>query len=842
MATPRAPRSSFGGAILLVLALAATLDGLACAFSDRVRVPPVEPTASMAFAAGQAHLRAEQPDLAREAFGRAAALDPAWVAPRRALDDLLRADLRGVDALAARRAELAARPGGADLLYLVGRLEGRAGMARFEQAIRLDPDLAWGHHGIAWTSHLAGDPRAALRHGRRALELARDTWERSTFAVAMARYELAVGRTDRAARVLEARLAEPDVLASDRASLEAWLARAELSSTDPLRAERGFQRGLALFTGLDPSEDEANLVAAAMLDNPAGRSPAELATELGAALAAREGPGRAVLRAELLLRAGSAPLALGLLRRDPAAAGLLERPELAAARFATGGGSAAVEEWLGRQPTFVLDDAGLPRDPRLARLVRVARGGTPAELGDALLAAGWFREARALASHLAEDDLDRALDLEARASAGLALLGGVQRLLELVDRGQSYPGPWAPAAGAEDGASEERPAELGPRPINDVPDLLAALEPLFANHRRATLGTGSAPFPLTASPTERYGPFASAVHPGPTYSVADAARGRGAAGAPVPGLAAELDRIGRFGIFGEALGGGGPDGTLLRRVLVEERAGEHLGVPWSGTVAWCDGTDVPSRPGRQGARISGAALHEGYWIDLAAVRDEALLWGRLEEEFLGPEADPGRVDRLLATRGLVVEGPDPVAARTAPGPLLGEGDRVRLAILRERRAAGASRPLVPFEELVEVTAVHEEGHLCDRTRFLPLGRNLLEGFGLLSQGGFSPRGVARTLEYRAQLVALCGVPDPRVPLSDILTAVESGTTTTPHAAGYGSLLRDLLETWNEEIRRDPGRWSDVDGGRLLVHQLHTLGAEDVRHLARELARARGMVE
>ena len=322
------------------------------------------------------------------------------------------------------------------------------------------------------------------------------------------------------------------------------------------------------------------------------------------------------------------------------------------------------------------------------------------------------------------------------------------------------------------------------------------------------------------------------VHPGPTFSRADAEAGAGQAGDPVGGLAAELDALGRFGIFGEALGGGGPDGTLLRRLLVERRSGEHLGVPWSGLVAWCEGADVESRPGRLGARISGAALHEGYWVDVAAVREDLLVWRRLEQSFLDGE-DRAALEAALAVRGLPLEPPARAGALVA---LLGQADRVRLAILRER---GASPTL---DELVLLTALHEEGHLCDRTRFLPIGTNLLGGLRLLSAGGFSPRGVMRELEERAQLVCLAQAPDPRVPLADILAAAEFGGSVTPHAGAYRELLEAWLELLAELVAADPGAFPSLDRGHLLAHQLHWLGPEEVRAVSLELARRKGLVE
>ena len=71
---------------------------------------------------------------------------------------------------------------------------------------------------------------------------------------------------------------------------------------------------------------------------------------------------------------------------------------------------------------------------------------------------------------------------------------------------------------------------------------------------------------------------------------------------------------------------------------------------------------------------------------------------------------------------------------------LGEGRRIMLALLAER--AHSSQPverIVPLDELLDVTARHEDGHLTDRTRFLPLSRQPLRALGLLFSAGFTLR-------------------------------------------------------------------------------------------------------
>jgi hypothetical protein len=358
---------------------------------------------------------------------------------------------------------------------------------------------------------------------------------------------------------------------------------------------------------------------------------------------------------------------------------------------------------------------------------------------------------------------------------------------------------------------------------------------------------------LSSSPTLEYMSVGAIVHPGPWFRDSDERAGLGAVGAPVPGLAAVLQRLGRFGVFGQMWGAGGPDGTILQRVLAEERSGEHFGVHWDGTVVWCEGADLKSRAGRMGADISGAALHEGYWIDVAAVRREHGPWRAIEARYRSDER--GRLLAALATRGLELSTPHERESarrreRRQATTLLGAADRVRLAVLRDRAGAEAAEPrrelpsaraLVPLDELLEVTAIHEQGHLCDRTRFLPLSRHALAAARFLFATGFSPTGVSRRLEYRAQLTALAEAPDPRLPLVTILRAAEgSADGPTPHGSAYRELLTDFLWVLDRELAQEPARYPRISPDHVLAHQLHWLTPGEVRRLARILARREGL--
>lgn len=772
--------------------------------------------------------RGEARTLAREQLRIALDLCPGWVAPRRMQDELAREDLEGIAALAEHLDALARAPDAATS-YLAGRLEGLAGHERFARAVRIDPDLAWGHHGLAFAAAQRGDARAAVEHARAAHDRARDPSERAFFVASLARFLAQIDESDEALDVLDAALEHDGLRPLDRADVVAERVRIGLVHEDARERRDAYERGLELLA--DPACDDARVdeTLPRLLLAPSIEDLDR--TRLGLSLSLRASPARDRWRAHIELARAPSPLALGLLERARAASPdvAVDALALRRARCAAGDIERGIEAWVEALPPQVLAPDGTPADERLAEVQRRARAlasaataerdAALASLCEAFLDAGWFHEARAAASRLAGGDLERALELDARAAAGIALFEELERLASRTD----------PTRAAR---------EDGPERITSLVELLEALAGPLA---RADAFLGGATDraqlarELVEGPRMRYGGFGELVHPGPRFSAADADDGLGARDAEVGGLAAALRRFGRFALVGEVVGGGGPDLSVLPLVRLEQRAGEHLGVPWSGTIAWCEEADVGSRAARAGAAIGGAALHEGYWIDLSVARGEHASWTSLRARFAN---DRERVERALAVRGLpVAQGASARAERTSASALLGEGRRVRLALLRDRARDGEVLGEIALGEVVDAVARHEEGHLCDRTRFLPLSRHLWKALAMLVEARFSPRSVNELLEYRAQLTSLCVTEDPRVALAQILDASEDGGGgVTAHAAAYRRLLADWLRVLDDELARDPAAYAALDRGRTLVHQVHALSAEDVRRVSRALAK------
>ncbi|HTF89081.1 MAG TPA: hypothetical protein VK843_11775 [Planctomycetota bacterium] len=855
--------------LALILALGLGLAGCRGPGIPRV-LDPVDAEASSLYERARERWRRggiQALEEARENALRASVIAPDWIAPRRFQDELSRTDLVGVEALAQHRAELAIHPDDAGVCYLAGRLEGSSGAWRFQRAVQLDPKLAWGWHGLAWAAANDGDPLKALRYGEKALSLARDPFEIAYFQGGLARIEFARGRPREALGRLLPLIDSPRIAPVDRLELAVQAAQIELSMFFQPEGRRGEQRALRLLREAELTELEIEALAARLRFLRIGDGSGSL--ELQLALATRSTPARDRLRAELMLEERPTPLALGLLARASAKRNgrLASGPLLRAARFAAGQFELGVEEWLADLPAAVLDDQNLPREAELASLVAAARslgdaaprpvstaGDVDARLaarslasfGDRLIAAGWFREARAVAGALAAHDLDQALALEDRAAAGQQLLFAIRRLLVTSDT-TAFP---APSQGS-DSARLFRPLEPGPmtdRQSAHVDNLLDALAQLFSS---AHLVWGSSWHPeisaaeFRASPRYRYGWLGQLVHPGPFFSKQDERLGLGKEDELVPGLARAMADIGRFALLGEVLGGDGPDATVLQTTLVERRSGQHLGVPWTGTIAWCEGSDVQPRAAREGASISGAALHEGYWVDIDAVRRERDMWARVEREF-GGEDQLARRTAALATRGLAIASPAnrPDLARLerrSVQALLGESDRMRLAVLAERASRGSGKTSVTLDELVQLTAIHEEGHLCDRGRLLPISEHPLRILAFLAHSGLGPQSIAERLEYRAQLIALCEAPDPRLAWVDVLAAGEGGTQSiTAHAAAYQQLLVDLINALDREFVHDPQQFPELDAGHVLAHQLHRLPPEQLRRIAFLVAEREGL--
>lgn len=843
------------GKLLAWSAYCALLALVSCAVLAGGPLPAVQPQASAALEEARVLLREAQwssepavpRERARQALLRASALEPDWVAPRRLFDELERQDLRGPQRYADYLGRLAGGERSAELLYLLGRWEGVSGLRRFEAARALKPNLAWIKHALSVDGQLRGRLGQALDQARGAYDLARDAYERNFFG---RRLVLLLDRLDRDAEgdaliadLLEA--AEPGSV--DQVELRVEQLRRESQQFARKPAERAFQDLLTLLGAerLTPTELRLLLGGPRFVNGRSGLAQEHLLRE--ALLAGPNRPWLDGLEQELFER--------GIANRVSDALELPERQtahEQRIAGFSTGQPRTAVLEWYDALPVVSSwGDGARPLAPALDALVERARSSAsePTDLpavvqwAEACLSAGWVAESQALVewalselqdpltSEVVVEDL---WPLQRRASAARALLAEVDRLVgSLAGEADS----WAatPLVPAEDGGALAE-ALPDPQNLDDVLDRLARLVELYGHGLGWDVAADAEA--IRDTPLLSFSAFGRLTVPGERFHERDELLGAGVAGEPVPGISEVLGRLGRMGLFGDAVGRP-PDGTVLQRLWTGPVSGEHLGVPWSGTVIVCEGADADGARSRGAGEVAGAALHEGYWVDIEPERRSLEHWRRLEAEQFSRLGVEGSA-RLCDANVLRI----PRALRGEPGerarllPVLDAGDRLRLALIAERAANGQQ---VQLAELIEVIAIHEEGHLLDRTRFLPIGKNLGLAWGLLARAGLDALGFERRLEFRAQAVALACCPEPRLPLIHLLDSAEvDARQPTVHAAAYSQLLAEFLRTLDGRIEADPEFAPAIDRDAYLVHQLHRLEGAEVRAVAEDVARAFGL--
>lgn len=781
--------------------------------------------------------------IARQRLRDAHEAAPDWPAPLRFADEIGARPLLMLPGAYGRHLDTAYGSASPEVraaaFYLAGRLGGAKADERFRKAVELDPTLSWARHGQAWRLSRAGNRKGALELGALALSLARDPYEVVHFASAAAQYATGSGdqRLYRRAIELISPALHPDapfpLEPALRAEVEVDLALLEIGAGVSELQRRGAQRAARLLAEDGVTVGERLELAAELLDSQEVFVPREqvihgLMTARDRATTASERD-----RVETLIAS-----AVGDAAEDegPGVDRLRGawRPRLERA-FADGTGPEVFDRWVRELPAAVLDADGRPRRPALARLGDALAEASRTDVdgraeieavGDALVGAGWFQEAFALARRARRLGHPGASLLEGKASAGRTALARVSNMARRIDLEMAF----------------ERGGAVGVDGVTSAEGKqIDSLRRLDREVRRIVEGTLELEEPAARSPKIRYGPLGAVLHPGPEFSREDERVGRGRAGEPVPGIAALFRSLGRFALLGQGVGQGGPDAAVLRLVHDEWREGEHLGRPFRGRVFWCEGADVPGRFARRGASISGAALHEGYFVDLAQVQREKRQWEAALERIEVPDHGAWSVyEEILGMPGAAV----PPGLRAESTPALGAADRMRLAVMLDLLRPEDDEPRVPsLGDFAHVVETHEEGHLCDRAMWYPISAGgILQLISFAGAHGFSQARLARALEARAQLVAIACVRDPRIAMVDLLDAAESerGGGITPHAEAYRGLLDALLERMDREVERGEWEGRGIDPARRLIDQLHRVAPEDLRGLAVREARARGL--
>ncbi|TAJ23480.1 MAG: hypothetical protein EPO68_03045 [Planctomycetota bacterium] len=771
----------------------------------------------------QAGAQADGPEIAAllaEVEGAA----PDWWALARARQDEQRRAAGALTAYAHALAAWSARPDDARAAYLCARIEGAGGRALFEHAAELDAASFWPWHGLAQLALGRGARAEAQRLERRALARARCDYERLLAYDTLAR-ALDPQRHDRDARDLFEEVAQElgDALPAQRARGEMLRARTQLQATDPGARDLAWRDARDLLLGERLSaRDQAELFGAAA---QSAVGDAERVNQLRAIHARWPATLRRAVEVQPDARGEATPL------------------EHRRASFARGSPVAPLAAYLDALPARVratcLDGAAALDAARRYEASRTsAAGGTAAASGDAatggdaaralsqsLLRLGWHAEALAFAQSLAPSQPLLAAALELRARSALALESDVVTAYSVLD-----PGPASEAAGPRG------PEVSIARVLRLVDGAARAWWPGLDQERAVP--------DVLGSPRRGFGALGELVHPGPWYDAGDERAGRGSAGTAVDGLARLAASVGRFALLGRMLVVG-TDGCWMARVGAQRERGEQFGTRWSGTTVFCDGAAFGIRPARTGAEIAGLAVHEGYWVDLGALRDWAL---RIDREIERARAQSGRA-LVLPPRGAHRESRRALGSKSGAGtradpgavraPWLGESRRVRAAWAADQQRAASQTSTL--EHLLEAVSRHEEAHLCDRARLWPPWRQPRRALEFLVAAGFTPGGVQRQLELRAELSALCIVDDPRFVLASLLELAEQGDDgRTAHAHAYDELARALVAELESALARPDGRPAAVDPALEPQWQLHRLAPEELRALALSLARRNGL--
>jgi Tfp pilus assembly protein PilF len=254
--------------------------------------------------------------------------------------------------------------------------------------------------------------------------------------------------------------------------------------------------------------------------------------------------------------------------------------------------------------------------------------------------------------------------------------------------------------------------------------------------------------------------------------------------------------------------GGPPEAMLAELVRRETRARARVrGAEVEREVAWI-GTRYLSgyQEWAGGGDLAGLALEAIVLIDLHAI-------ARWEGEITRRRA------RLLPRRQQILAEPalEDEPARAIDDPA-GVDDRLYLEATLDLKG-----------EVLK----HEEAHLVDADRHLPVLKHPFRNLELAFRGGFDASEILALLERNAQLAAIAEGPGPRAALATCCAALDR---TGPHGAGYGQ----IVEAFVEAIAAQPDKYPEIDASRVIVQQLHRLSDAEIRAIARGIQEQWGL--
>jgi len=137
-----------------------------------------------------------------------------------------------------------------------------------------------------------------------------------------------------------------------------------------------------------------------------------------------------------------------------------------------------------------------------------------------------------------------------------------------------------------------------------------------------------------------------------------------------------------------------------------------------------------------------------------------------------------------------------------------------------------------FKVLLDSIRTHEQAHLVDSHRMIPLFAHPLRALRLFFDAGLSGAWVRANLEARAEVTDLSKGPDPILSLAWMCTFLDEtgGGKDSPHGKGYRRLVLKVLKLWKAD-----GAPGALDPGSNLLAQLYLIPIHALRRYAKIVA-------
>jgi Tfp pilus assembly protein PilF len=289
------------------------------------------------------------------------------------------------------------------------------------------------------------------------------------------------------------------------------------------------------------------------------------------------------------------------------------------------------------------------------------------------------------------------------------------------------------------------------------------------------------------------------------------------------GLARYFDRFNRFFLLGRRTGGP-TEAVLLTRLADQELDRGHKP---PARVTYVENLRIPSYLQYRGGAIAGAALGTFVFLDLDPIRRDANAaialyrrFGEHPEQFLDPCPTPAE------TEGERVDLLEPLDLAA----------RFRFRSYQEAVRRGESDSAY-LSSAIQAVLCHEQTHLDDAARFLPLTKDLLSKVWIFVTSGFSLRKIEAWIEQRAQIMALATADDPFAVMAVTSSYLPpSENPITSHGRGYVTMVERIVN----RIATQPERYPQLRQDRNLLQQLASLTADQLHEIGRALAREEGM--